>query len=309
MQTHILLLVISIFIPIFMRFISPALIRAIIKDIRPLRILHYVVLALLGIAVVGDEEKATAFFTSPETILVFPLFIVALTYAAVFAIVTNNIEDLETDRLTNRTRPLVLGTVEKSTYLIAGVFCLAYSLLLSLLVRKEMFLGILAISTGYYLYSCKPFRIKKIPFISKLFIGMNSLAIAVCGFALASGTLKDFPLTWALFILLPLSLSANFVDLKDTEGDRKMGVKTLPVLFGEKKAKAFIAACTISTYLMAAILINIILFYPLAILMALLHCYLLYRKPYNEKPVFIVYITGLMGLETILFFHKYIPGQ
>jgi len=291
-----------------MKFLYPSLTREIIRDLRPLRILHYVVLALLGIAVLGNDEIIAAFFTNKETMLVFPLFIVALTYAAVFAIVTNNIEDLEADKLTNQSRPLVLGTVNKSTYLLAGIICLAYSLLLSFLVQKEMFFGIFAISTGYYLYSCRPFRIKKIPIISKLFIGLNSFVVAMCGFVLAGGRLNHFPLSWVLFILLPLSLSANFVDLKDTEGDRKTGVKTLPVLFGERKAKAFIAACTICTYLMAAILINIIWFYPLVTLMAVIHCYLLYRKPYNEKPVFIVYISGLLGLEAILFFHKYLPG-
>jgi geranylgeranylglycerol-phosphate geranylgeranyltransferase len=292
-----------------MRMLFPPITREIVRDIRVLRILHYVVLALLGIALLGQKENVEAFFISEETMLVFPLFIVALAYAAVFAIVTNNIEDLEADRLTNPTRPLVLGTVNKRHYLMAGVFCLVYSLLLSLLVQKEMFYGILAISAGYYIYSCRPFRIKRIPIVSKLFIGANSLVVAVCGYVLAGGAVKEFPLAWAMFILLPLSLSANFVDLKDTEGDRKMGVKTLPVLFGEKNAKGFIAACTICTYLVAAILINILWFYPLVLFVSLLHCYLLYRKPYNEKPVFVVYITGLVGLELVLFFHKYLTGQ
>jgi 4-hydroxybenzoate polyprenyltransferase len=281
----------------------------IIKDIRALRILHYVVLAVFGVVLLNEKKDIVPFFTDRDSLLIFPLFIIALTYAAVFAIVTNNLEDLETDKLTNPLRPLVLGTVKKGPYLFAGIVCLVYSLVLSLLVQREMFLGILAISAGYYLYSCKPFRIKRIPIISKLFIGINSLVMALCGYALAGGFIKDFPLVWALFILLPLSLSANFVDLKDTEGDRKMGVKTLPVIFGERKAKGFIAACTICTYLMAALIINIIWLYPLALIMAGLHCYLLYRKPYNEKPVFMVYISGLVSVEIILFFQKYLTAQ
>ena len=308
MQTHLLLLAVSIFLPVLMRFISPSLTKEIIRDLRPLRILHYVVLALLGIAVVDNDERLAEFFAGRETMFVFPLFIIAITYAAVFAIVTNNLEDLEADKFTNPSRPLVLETVNKDSYLLAGILCLAYSLFLSFLVRKEMFFGIIAISAGYYIYSCRPFRIKKIPIVSKLFIGLNSFMLAVCGFLLTGGILKDFPLNWALFILLPLSLSANFVDIKDIEGDKKTGVNTLPVLFGERKAKAFIAVCTLCTYLMASILISIIWFYPLVILMAVLHCYLLYRKPYNEKPIFIVYISGLLGLEIILFFHKYLPG-
>lgn len=303
---HSILLLTSIGIPVLGLFIYPVITREIIRDLRFMRILHYVALALLGFALYFFNHNVEIYFTQRNNLLVYPLFFIALIYAAVFAIITNNVADIETDKISNTARPLVQGTVNQTHYLLAGFFCLSYALMLSLLVNSTMFYGILIISAGYHIYSCKPFRIKRIPFVAKLLIGFNSLVVAVCGFVLAGGRLVDFPIVWAVFIMLPLSLAANFVDLKDTAGDGKTGIKTLPVILGERRAIHVIVFFTVCTYLMAAVIINLLWVYPLCGIMAILHIVLLYRKPYNEKPIFLIYISALFGLNIILLFNKYI---
>jgi len=305
MLTHSILLLISIGIPVAFLFVRPVITRAILNDLRFMRILHYVALALFGFALYFSRHDVETYFSLQQNLLVFPLFIVALVYAAVFAIITNNIADIETDKISNTERPLIKGTVKQTPYLLTGIFCLSYALILSLLVHRMMFYSILMISAGYFIYSCKPFRLKRIPFIAKLLIGFNSLVVAVCGFVLAGGRLIDFPVIWAVFIVLPLSLAANFVDLKDTAGDSKTGIKTMPVIFGERRAIHLIAFFTICTYLMAAVITNLLWVYPLCGIMAILHIALLYRKSYNEKPIFLIYISALFGLNIILLFNKY----
>jgi len=299
-----LLLLVSFMVPVFFLFVCPVITREILRDLRLIRILHYIALALLG--AVLYFSGATTFFLQAQQALVFTLFIAALVYAAVFAIITNNIADLEADKICNINRPLVKGTVKQTHYLLAGIFCLAYSVVLSLLVHRAMFYGILLISAGYYIYSCRPLRLKRIPFIAKLLIGFNSLVVAVCGFALAGGQVANFPLSWAIFIILPLSLAANFVDLKDTTGDGQTGIKTLPVILGQSRAIHLIAFFTACTYVMAAVIIHILWVYPLCGMMAIIHITLLYRKPYNEKPVFFIYISALFGLNIILLLNKYL---
>lgn len=306
MLSNSILLLTSVGIPVSCLFIFPEITKEILSDLRFIRILHYIALALFGFALYFSNQDIEVYFSKPQELLVFPLFIVALVYAAVFAIITNNIADIETDKISNAGRPLVKGTVERSPYLIAGIFCLLYALVLSLLVNREMFYSVLIISAGYYIYSCKPFRIKKIPFVAKLLIGFNSLVVAVCGFILAGGRLIDFPVEWAVFIVFPLSLAANFIDLKDIAGDSKTGVRTLPVIFGKRRAMHIIAFFTVCTYLMAAVIINILWVYPLCGIMAILHIILLYRKPYKEKPIFLIYISALFGLNIILLFNKYL---
>lgn len=302
MKSQLLLLSTSLLIPFAALLFSPAMTKELLKDLRILRILHYVALAGLGMSLYLRVDNRLCVYWESGNVLVFPLFIIALTYAAVFAIVSNNIEDLAADRISNPKRPLVIGAVATGPYLRAGIFCQAWALLLALLVQKEMFWGVFAISAGYFIYSCRPFRLKRIPFLAKAIIGINSLAVTVCGYVLAGGKLADFPPIWIFYILVPLALAANLVDLKDTEGDRQTGIRTLPVLWGEDKARFFVAAATMFAYAMAGFLLHISWVYPLNILVAVAHTWFLYRKPYDEKPVFLIYVAALFALDVFLFF-------
>jgi len=55
-----------------------------------------------------------------------------------------------------------------------------------------------------------------------------------------------------------------------------------------------------------AFFINYFWLYPMCGIMAILNITLLYRKPYNEKPIFLIYISALFGLNIILLFNKYL---
>ncbi len=293
----ILIFAISFLLPLLLYSFRPVLVKEILRDLRFIRIFHFIVMTVLG-SILYLRSSPQDF--NIHTVLLFIIFCIALIYAAVFAIVTNNIEDIEADKITNPGRPLIKGSVNQKSYLIAGLVCLIYALVISLVMKMEMFFGILAISVGYYIYSCKPFRLKRIPFVSKFIIGVNTFSVTLCGFVIAGGVMTEFPIIWAIFILVPLSLAANFIDLKDTEGDRFAGIKTWPVIFGERKAKIFIAVCTIATYLMAGWLLDKNWALPLNAVALAFHLWFLFRKPYNEKAVFLIYISSLMALNVLL---------
>lgn len=302
MSHEIALIVLSLAIPLIAWLFQPGLVMELIKDLRVLRILHYVSLIFLGVSLYAKNDKNWAVLFSEIFLLKLIILIIAITYAAVFAIVSNNFEDLETDKISNKNRPLVTGSVEEKTYWNAGFFCLVFALSLAGFTQIELFYGVGAISLGYYLYSCKPFRLKKIPILSKMMIGLNSLVMALTGFTILGGQVSEFPGSWIFFIFVPLSLSANFVDLKDTEGDRQMGVKTLPVLLGENKARFIISIATAFTYLMAGFLLKLVWLFPLIIFAAALHIWLLYRNPYREQNIFLLYVFSLFALSCFLLF-------
>jgi len=302
----IVIISLSLVFPMLAYLYDRVLVTELIRDLRILRIFHYISLTGLGLALYMRGVTSLDPYIQTTFILTFCLFIVSLVYAAVFAIVSNNIEDLETDKISNKSRPLVTGKVQLKTYRNAGIICQLIALMMARMLSLELFYGILFISLGYYVYSCHPFRLKKIPFLAKLIIGLNSLTMALCGYTFAGGTISDFPIEWAIFILVPLSLSANFVDLKDIEGDRVMGVKTLPVLWGEKKAKHFISISTVFTYMMAGYLLHIPWVYPLILMMAFLNIRFLYAIPYNEKPIFVVFVSSIFALDIFLILNPYL---
>lgn len=279
---------------------SRALTRAILGDLRFARLLHFVAIATLGVCLALRDPTRREQVVFGELVATFALFLVSLAYAAVFAIVTNNIEDLETDRITNRDRPLVRGDVAPGSYLVAGVVCLGVGLSLAWLAHRAIFWAIAGVSIVYVAYSCRPLRLKRIPVFAKLLFGVNALFIALCGFAMAGGDPRAFPVGWAIYLLVPLSLAANFVDLKDTEGDRRMRVLTLPVLLGEPTARVVISLATLAAYATAAVLLSVRWFYPVIALLALLHVYFVMRQPYREVFVFLVYLSGIFALSAVL---------
>ncbi len=295
------LILAGILLPVLAYPFFPVMVRVLLGDLRIPRILHYVALSGLGMALWLREEAHRPQLWQAGTWLKFAVLVICLVYAAVFAIVINNIEDLDADRISNPGRPLVLGRVAMRPYLWAGICCECVALALAFAASVGMGWGILAISAGYFVYSARPMRLKRVPILSKLLIGFNSLCVAVCGYALAGGEWLQFPMAWLLFILIPLSLSANFVDLKDTAGDRLQGVATLPVLLGEAWARHVIAAATLATYLVGAVLLDIAWVYPLNVVGAALHIYFLYRKPYDERWIFAILMAALFGLDFFLF--------
>lgn len=304
MLYQILLVFVAILPILVLGWMKPAFFRELVLDIRLGRILHYFVLFLVGI-VLKNNSISLIFKTEPVVWLEAGLYFIVLVYAAVFAIASNNIEDIEIDQLTNTNRPLVKNAVDPKLYDRTSKISLLFSLVFSVLIGIEFFLAILGISLIYFIYSCKPFKLKRFVFLAKFLIGINSLISAVCGFYVAGGDLKQFPVFWLLFILIPVSLMANFVDLKDTVGDKAAGIKTLPVLLGESNAKRLIALFTISAYVWVYFYFNTLWIALLLIATCSVHVFLLFRKPYQEKPLFLLHNSLFIGLIVLVLTSAY----
>lgn len=288
----------------YMLLTQPLRLKILLADSRFSRILHFLLMAFLGTSLQVDQSQE---LLDPVLLLRFALFFCMLFYAGQFAIVTNNLEDLETDKITNTERPLVKALIPQQAYLRIGIFCLLYSFLLASVAGLPDLLAIGGISLIYFLYSVPPMKLKRFVLFAKFLIGLNSLIAVLYGYVISGGTLLEFPLSWAFFILVPISLSANFVDLKDTEGDRIAGVKTLPVLLGERKAKRLIAGFTLLTYLYAAFLLNSLLISCLILLVCGFHIALLFRTPYSEKPLFLLHNSLFLGLIVLILILKQSP--
>lgn len=285
---------------------KPELFRELCADLRPGRILHYFVLFLFGLVLFSESYNVLA---KTETVvwLRSGIYLFVLIYAAVFAIAANNREDIVIDRITNQNRPLVRNAVDPQTYIRVSRVSLVTAFAIAACAGWEFLAAIAGISAIYYLYSCRPFKLKRFVFLAKFLIGVNSLISAVCGFYVAGGAVKDFPPFWALFILVPVSLMANFVDLKDTEGDKAAGIRTLPVIWGEVPAKWLIGLFTFSAYAFVFVYFRSFWIGWLLLATCSVHVYLLFRKPYSEKPLFLLHNSLFIGLIILVLARPFIP--
>ncbi len=242
-----LFLVAVLFTLLSLRRASPGYFRAIVRDIRPLRLLHYVVVFVLGYVLFRQSSRQ--FMALDHQTLYFVGVPLSLAGAAVFSIVSNNLEDAAIDRISNPGRPHVRGDIPEPTYRSIGYAALAFALATAAAVGYYCLLLVGIIAGCYFLYSAAPFRLKRIPLLSKLVIGLNSLAAAMIGFTAFGGDPLRFPRPFIFFFLVPFALAANAIDLKDEAGDRAEGVRTLPVLLGGRLAAAFVAVAIAGCYL------------------------------------------------------------
>jgi len=102
--------------------------------------------------------------------------------------------------------------------------------------------------------------------------------------------IKNIPIIIYPIFLIGFTLTINFIDIKDYRGDKKLGIKTLPVLMGPKKSKLLIGLFFFLGYVFIFYITQLILF----IILAFLQFYLINKKSYKEKYIFIVYLLSLV---------------
>lgn len=268
---------------------------AIVKDIRLTRLIHFELMFIVGIlfSIIYFPDQRSAF--GQDYLLYFLLLLMAIACAWLFSVITNNIADYKLDQINSANRPLVSGLIELDRYrLMAAVFFIV-ACTYAWSVHFVAFLIIFAFMGGYFLYSMPPFRLKTIPILSKFIIAVNSLLLMMMGFIYNSGNIF-IPKSIAIFVLLGFTAAINFIDIKDYEGDKLQGIKTLPTILGLRKSQLVIAALTLVTYLASYFVLKSVYIFIIFTLAGLAQFYFISRRDYKEGPVFLTYIVSLLIL-------------
>jgi len=289
-----LFLIMIFFISLFLAAISnEKYFMTILRDIRIRRLLHYELMFFLGIVI---ALKLNDYFVS-NTNFLFNLIIlpISIVFAWLYSVVTNNIVDYEIDKVSNKGRPLTSSKIPLKDYQKLTWFFLFISLAYALMISFKAFFFIALFIGNYFLYSMPPIRFKRVPFFSKLTISLNSLILVMMGFSLISTDI-EFPKTIMLIFLIGFTAAANFIDIKDYKGDKKEGIKTLPVLLGLKTSKILIGFFWFLNYFIFIFLLPDLFMKISVIILGTLQFFLINRENYNEKPVFDVYLFSIICL-------------
>jgi len=292
LMTNFFLLII-LFAGIFIAYISnKRYFKLIIRDIRPFRLLHFELMFFIGF-IIGLNKVGT-FILDSANIFSFIFIVAGIAFAWLYSVITNNIVDYDIDKISNNNRPLIESKINKRIYCRLSWIILFIALFYPLMVSFKMFFMILLFIGNYFLYSMPPLRLKRIPLFSKMIIAFNSLILVMLGFIISTGKLEGFPTILIAFFLIGFTLVINFIDIKDYEGDKKAGIKTLPVILGLKKSKFIIGLFFLLSYSAVYFLINNLYLIPVLFMFGITEFLLINRKNYNEKPVFFVYLLSLV---------------
>lgn len=269
---------------------------ALISDIRPFRLIHFELMFFIGFFI----GLKTGLFVLEESFFPLVMMPFAILFAWVFSVIQNNIADVMIDAISNKKRPLISKKIPLEEYSnLSFLFCLIALFFGALGGFFQFFFTFLFIA-AYSAYSSPPLRLKKIPLFSKLIISFNSMIIFITGFLVAGNMLVSIPIWLPLLFLIGFTLAINFIDIKDYLGDKKVGIKTLPVLLGLKKSKQVIGLFFIIAYLIGGLLLNNLVLFFIAFLLGLLQYYLINKKQYCEWPIFLVYFASIITLVALI---------
>lgn len=213
------------------------------------------------------------------------------------AVHINDVNDLEIDKISNKERPLVKEELTKEEMFDTSNVWLASALLGSWSAGFYPFFMSLVYICCSYIYSSPPFRLRRFPIVSSFLIAIASLSTVLAGFFFLSvdKNIYTFPILLSFGIIVMVTLAINFKDIKDVEGDRENGIMTIPTLFPNKGVKIVGALSAISILLIPLFLsfasLNIV-----TVPCALASHYFINKKPYSEKPIFIIRFMLLAGI-------------
>jgi hypothetical protein len=151
-----------------------------------------------------------------------------------------------------------------------------------------------------FLYYNPPLKLKRIPFFSKIIVSFEMFLLAMLGWLFAGGEILKFPHIFTLYFLVFFTGCINILGLKAPDADKTEGIKTLPVIFGERTSRLLIGSFFLVSFLLIPLLfLEKTLFLPSAAF-GLLEFYLIVRKDIHENLILLVYFTGLVSLLTWL---------
>jgi 4-hydroxybenzoate polyprenyltransferase len=174
------------------------------------------------------------------------------------SVIVNDIYDFEVDVVSNPGRPLQQNVFSVREYAELGAVIFFLALLGGLVVSFKFAALLLVYQFLAWVYSARPYRLKRFPGIATFVSACASLIILFIGFALFSGDQNLQGLSWRiiLLLLLTLTLSLPIKDFKDIEGDKKEGIWTIPVLFGEEKGRLIVASGVFVSFILSVFLLN-----------------------------------------------------
>ena len=233
----------------------------------------------------------------PLTADVFLYPLIGLTMAAVLngaSNALNQIYDLDIDRVNKPKRPLPEGRLTMREAWGFTWVMYAIALLLAWLVapggRHECFWIVLIAAIITFLYSVPPARTKRLGIWANVTIAIpRGVLLKVAGWSSVKTVMAAEP--WyigAIFGLFLLGASTT-KDFADMEGDARGGCRTLPIIYGVRRAAWMISPSFVVPFVMIAIGAwtgvltgNFILLQLLALIMTLYGlyvCYLMLRRP------------------------------
>jgi geranylgeranylglycerol-phosphate geranylgeranyltransferase len=140
----------------------------------------------------------------------------------------NDVCDLPADRVNRPDRVLPRGDISQILALRIAGWCLVLGMMAAAAAYIDALIIAIAVSTALFLYDRD---LKSLPLVG------NAVVAAICATTVAFGALAGRGWNRQVVVLMVCAFSLTLVrelfkDIEDVEGDRAMGARTFPILYG-----------------------------------------------------------------------------
>ncbi|HRY82511.1 MAG TPA: UbiA family prenyltransferase [Candidatus Moranbacteria bacterium] len=230
---------------------------AVLKNFRFPQIFYHSGLFFIGIAI-GFLNYPQNLRLDLFSILSAVVLLISVWLSWKASVVVNDLNDFEIDRISNPERPLQQEIFTRESYAHFGLACFSLSIVGGLTIGFSFASLLVVYQVIAWIYSAEPFRLKRFPIIATFISSLASLMVLFLGYILISENQTIHTLSSRIIFLMLIAgtLSLPIKDFKDIAGDKKDDVWTIPVIFGEKKARTIVASGLFISFVLSVFLLN-----------------------------------------------------
>jgi len=270
-------------------------IKSFLKSIRPFTMIHAVLIVLIGIIVsnqISIERILTDFlnYKYAGSIGTIGISILTVLFLWLSTLMFNQVYDEEIDKISNKERLIPQGYISGKSMKKLGIVFAIIGVGLGFSLNIQIFiLSLIAIALGI-LYSKPPVRLRN-SIVSTTIIGLGSMIGFFIGYLTPAyneirttmppvllretSSLTSESLSIGLLIFVLLSIGPLLTDLKDYEGDKKSGVKTIYTVYGREKGVKIVSLLLLFAFMSPLLLFHdqiydFLVFIPLALTSAII---------------------------------------
>jgi 4-hydroxybenzoate polyprenyltransferase len=230
------------------------IIRSIMRSVISFRTLFFLSLFSFGAFTINMFSKPIPFFMGLLSVL----------FTWTFTVLLNNIHDVDIDRVSNKDRGWVGGVYCRDAVFIAAILGFLFSLFVNEVVAVFCLLCLLcAVAYSHP----RALRLRETLF-APAFIGIGAFLVFLMGYYSQASAWNAEVTLIALLLFVTVSVGTVIKDLKDIEGDKAAGVKTLFTVFGRGMGKKVSIVFLFVSFLAPLILV----WNPLFLLFPVLAC-------------------------------------
>ncbi len=278
--------------------------RALLPAVLGSRLLFYAGMVPAGVWLGALVSRGSwpAGFPGPTDFAAAIVLTASMVAAFVAALAWNDLHDREADAVNAPRRPVACGLIAPAAAARAALACAGAAFFLSLCVSYPAALLVLAVLLQAWAYSAPPLRLKRFPGVATATLGALALTAMLTGYSLFTREAAPwaFPPRISLALLVGVTLGFTAKDLKDRDGDRRTGTRTLATLLASPWDRRATAALVAVSYLLAPLILPLgPPFWVLALGLAAASAFWTLRAPRPDSVLLIVF-CGFAGVVLLL---------